>query len=512
MSLANSQSNSPYPPGFTDWPQADRDKYYAEEAAKYRLKNSEQSRCGKIEPRADFAEFEPGPDPEIDWSEPKPLPDGLLPVAPFQMDFLPASIAPWVADITERMQCPPDFVGITAIVSLGSVIGRKICIKPQRRTDWFEVPNIWGLIIGSPGAMKSPAMSEALKPLQRLEMAARKEHEQALKSFATDAEVFALQKKDAQKRAERNIVNAKSIISALEPPAAPVAKRYILNDATYEKIGEILADNPNGILVFRDELVSLLRTLDREEYAAARGFYLTAWNGKDGYTFDRIIRGKTHIEAACISMLGSTQPGRIAVYLHRTANESSSDDGLIQRFGLLVWPDQSFEWNEIDRYPDIQAKDKAYKAFELLSNLTPESVGATQGEFGGLPYLRFTEAAQIHFSQWRRDFEKRQRSGELSPSLETHFAKYRKLIPSLALINHLADGGSGPVTEEAILRALALAEYLESHARRVSVQNWISSPFRIGAPVTASRPLNFAVMRLIMFSPQLLPLSLYWQI
>ena len=46
--------------------------------------------------------------------------------------------------------------------------------------------------------------------------------------------------------------------------------------------------NPNGVLAHRDELVSLLKTLDREEFAAARGFFLTAWNGKDRYTFDRI--------------------------------------------------------------------------------------------------------------------------------------------------------------------------------------------------------------------------------
>jgi hypothetical protein len=33
------------------------------------------------------------------------------------------------------------------------------------------------------------------------------------------------------------------------------------------------------------------------------------------------------------------------------------------------------------------------------------------------------------------------------------------------LINQLADGGHGPVTEEATLRALAFSEYLEAHAR-----------------------------------------------
>ena len=66
-----------------------------------------------------------------------------------------------------------------------------------------------------------------------------------------------------------------------------------------------------------------------------------------------------------------------------------------------------------------------------------------------------------------RNLERRLRSGEMSPALEGHLAKYRKLVPSLALINHLADGGAGPVSQRALLKALAAAYYLESHARRV---------------------------------------------
>src|SRR5262249_25432861 len=56
----------------------------------------------------------------------------------------------------------------------------------------------------------------------------------------------------------------------------------------------------------------------------------------------------------------------------------------------------------------------------------------------------------------------------MSPALEGHLAKYRTLVPALALINHIADGDqSGAVSQNALLRALALANYLEGHARRV---------------------------------------------
>jgi hypothetical protein len=40
------------------------------------------------------------------------------------------------------------------------------------------------------------------------------------------------------------------------------------------------------------------------------------------------------------------------------------------------------------------------------------------------------------------------------------------LSRALALISHLADGGIGAISETAILRALAFADYLETHAKR----------------------------------------------
>jgi hypothetical protein len=252
----------------------------------------------------------------------------------------------------------------------------------------------------------------------------------------------------------------------LSEPEKPAQRRYIVNDTTYEALGEILADNPIGSLAFRDELVSLLKTLDKEENSSARGFFLTAWNGTSGYSFDRIIRGKTHIEAACLSLIGSTQPGRLAEYIGRAVSGGSGDDGLIQRFSLLVWPDQGPEWKESDRYPDSSAREAAWGVFRRLDELTPQSVGAQRDEFEAIPFLRFDEGALAFFREWRADLERRLRSDDLSPSLESHLAKYRTLVPSIALINHLADGGEGDISKPAVVRSLALSQYLETHARR----------------------------------------------
>jgi Protein of unknown function (DUF3987) len=55
----------------------------------------------------------------------------------------------------------------------------------------------------------------------------------------------------------------------------------------------------------------------------------------------------------------------------------------------------------------------------------------------------------------------------MAPALEAHLAKYRKLVPALALINHLVDNGQNEISQHAMRKALAFSKYLESHARRL---------------------------------------------
>jgi putative DNA primase/helicase len=133
----------------------------------------------------------------------------------------------------------------------------------------------------------------------------------------------------------------------------------------------------------------------------------------------------------------------------------------------MVYPDVSPYWKEVDRSPDGVARATVNKLAERLDNLNPVDIGADADIYGGVPFLRFDDAAQALFSEWRAALEHRLRSGEEHPAIVSHLSKYRKLIPSLALINHLCDATQGPVSEAALLRAIAYGEYLETHARRI---------------------------------------------
>ena len=407
--------------------------------------------------------------------KPEPLPDELLPVAPFDFELMPESLRPWVMDICERMQCPPEFVAVPAMVGLGAVIGRKVGIRPQGNTDWTVTANQWGVLVGRPGMQKSPAIDAALAPLKRLAAQANSAYQNDMAEYEQQKIIAKLRQEAWEKEAKKALKdNPNADLKCpmnIEDPDHPILRRYIANDTTPESLGELLRQNPNGILAFRDELVSLLKGLDREDRAEGRGFYLTGWNGDSAYTFDRIGRGlHMHIEAVCLSLFGGTQPGRLSEYIRIAVKGGSADDGLIQRFGLMVWPDTSAEWKEVDRWPDNEAKNRAFQVYDMLDRLDPMAIGASQdtdidGDPEGMPYLRFEPTALELFQEWRANLEVMLRGG-LHPALESHFAKYRKLIPSLALIIHLADGNHGPVTKEATLKALAWGEYLQTHAYR----------------------------------------------
>lgn len=410
---------------------------------------------------------------ETTWDEPLPLPDGLPPVKKFDFALLPEALRPWIHDIAERLQCAADFVAVGVMAALGSLIGRKLGIRPQAETDWTEVPNQWALAVGRPGVLKSPALVQATGPLKRLAAKAQAEYETAQAEYEIQSRAASMKVDAAKKRAaemlKKNPEADISAVFAVPIPDAPQLRRYVANDSTPAALAELLRFNPNGLLVFRDEIVSLLKGLDREDNAEGRGLYLTAWNGDSPYTIDRITRGQNlHIPAVCISLLGSTQPGRLSEYVCHAVRGGAGDDGLIQRFGLAVWPDTDGTWVNVDRHPDEAAKERAYAVFDRLADLDTGTVGA-QVDFDGdsIPYLRFSADALALFTAWRTDLEHRLRSDEMHPALESHLAKYRKLVPTLALVTYIADDGRGPVTAEATRKALAWADYLESHARRI---------------------------------------------
>ena len=410
--------------------------------------------------------------PAATWPNPRPLPDGLRLVPELPAALIPEPLRPWLEDVAERLQVPVEYPTTTAIVSLASVIGSQMRLRPKRQDDWAVTPNLWGAIVGPPSSMKSPAISEALRPLYRLVREAEDDHKKRLKTYQLKKEKAEIRKlkrrEDLKRAAKKNALD--SFEADIEDEAEePVERRYLVNDSTVEKYGELLSESPNGLLYYRDELTGWLRSLDDERRANDRAFFLEAWNGAP-YAYDRIGRGSLKIANTTTSIFGGIQPSPLTAYL-RGALAVGGDDGLLQRFQMAVYPDPPKDWREVDRWPETSARNKAFEVFSACANLEARKIESQQDE-DGRAFLRFDEAAQEFFYQWHGDLMRTLRAREFAhPLLESHFGKYPKLMPSLALIFHLSDvvtgKASGAVSLDAAQRAAAWVQFVWAHAQRI---------------------------------------------
>ena len=112
------------------------------------------------------------------------------------------------------------------------------------------VPNLWGAIVGRPGVKKSPALNEALKPLHRLQATEFEQWQLAHEAWQLDCKVEELAAADREKKAKglanKDKAAARALLTPAGVPAEPTARRYIVNDATVEKLGELLQQNQWG--------------------------------------------------------------------------------------------------------------------------------------------------------------------------------------------------------------------------------------------------------------------------
>lgn len=431
-------------------------------------------------------------DAAASWPQPTAVKTELPPAPSFDgPTLLPKVLSDFVLDEADRMPCSPDYVAAALIVGLGAVIGARCAIKPKRRDDWIVTPNLFGGVVGEPSSKKTPAISTALRFLDRLEAKEAERHAERLKVHEGEKAAFAARQSAIQSAMKKaaggkgdglKMDGAVADMQALVPPEEPKQRRFKTNDGTVAKIGDIMAASPGGLLVFRDELVGLLSSWDREGNEGDRAFYLEGFNGTGSFNIDRIGRGSLFVKTLCLSVFGGIQPELMERYLAAMVN-SLDNDGRVQRFQVLVYP-EPVEWVWRDRGPAKGAREAVRDLFDRLADFDPMQDGAAAADdFVKLPWFHFDDAAQEVFIEWTTDLHINRIAVEQNPLMCQHLSKFEKLFCALALILHLGEGRIGPVRADTAMRAAAWCAYLEGHARRVYAMVEVSK-------VTAARILG----------------------
>jgi hypothetical protein len=407
------------------------------------------------------------------WPEPELLEANLSKVLPCPVHALPKVVGNIVEDESFRINCPTDFVAISLLVMTSSIVARNIVIQPkQQDTGWLVTPNLWGMLIGSPSTKKSPSMKITNSIIKNLSKVLDQKFNQELAQYEIAQTMSEWGNNDIQSKARElfkkgNTTAAQELLTHTGADSSsatePKIPRLEVNDTTTEKLGEILADNPRGVLVTRDELSGWLSSLAKPERSSDRAFYLESSDGGAAFTFDRIGRGTKKIDPLRLAILGGIQPGVITSYIRNATSGGKGADGLTQRFQMAGYPDE-VKFSEVkDQAPDL-ASPKILEG--KLGAIIDWSTKCEE------PYvLTFTGDAYALSMGWLNQNELLVRDPELHPALQSHFAKYPKLFLSLAGIIHTIDSDNVPcapkIDAEAVQKAIELVEYFKSHAERI---------------------------------------------
>tara|TARA_R110000751_G_scaffold131987_1_gene234367 strand:+ start:2755 stop:5019 length:2265 start_codon:yes stop_codon:yes gene_type:complete len=426
--------------------------------------------------------------------KPKPISQTLPPVKTLTSNMMPKLLWDYASNSAERLSVPIEYAAVPLIVSFGSVIGTKLSIYPKMYDNWEVVPNFYGAIVGNPSSKKTPSLTEGLKPISYLEALAEKSHvndklehdtqKEINKHMtkATEKQLSDLAKKltnqtddDAEISQDDFKAKAQELAEAKQSDELmPEMKRYSTNDGTIESIGELENKHKNGMLIIRDELTAWFASLDGDTNSQNKSFFLEGFNGLGSFKVDRIGRGHVPVSNHCLSVIGGIQPDKLEYYLSKTM-KGLGNDGLIQRFQLMVYPDPLPNSKERDLPPDKQSRDAIYNLFETIDGMQLGDFmryGANPiDDYHKRPYYRFTDDAFQVFMNWYDALKLKASEAEHSIIAE-HLIKYAKTVPSLALVFHLVDciehnTSLGAVNINALRAALAWCEVLESHMMRI---------------------------------------------
>lgn len=418
---------------------------------------------------------------ELPWPDLGTLPPPRTPAQSMPIDLLPRGVASYVTAEAAGLGACIEFVAVPLVVAAGSLLGRTLAVRPRRRNRWTITPNLWGALVGRPSAMKSPSGSAGLLPLRRLAAEALEEHQHARAASKARTDVLKAKRDSILRTAKKtsDIDGMTKEIAALDEQMEAarlvgVRRRHVVNDATVEALQNILSENPRGVLQVRDELAGFFASLSKDGHEADKPFYLEAYEGglSGSYESDRIARGNVRAPSPCLSIFGTIQPGRLARLVAGAVAGRDGADGFLQRFQLIVWPDEPGEGRGEDREPDHAALDGIVTVFRSLDRANRVRFFGAEQEDGAPDFLRFCPTAQVMFDDWLEEHFDAVRAAADSPAFEEYLVKQRKTIPALALIFHALDvaagvAPAGPISVGALDLAINWAAFLRIHGEKL---------------------------------------------
>jgi len=235
----------------------------------------------------------------------------------FPIENLPSIVRELSQQAQSKLNFPVQYTAMSMLCAAAIAIGRTRVIRVN--STWVEKPIFFIAIIGDPGAIKTPAVSLAFRPLEKINSERIDQYNKAVAQIKKEA-------KDSGADALR--------------PVFPRSGQLILKDSTLEALFKVHKSNPAGVGYRSDELTGWLGSMDKYRKGGNDvSVWLSIFNG-EGMIINRKEEDEVvSLNETCVSVIGSIQPKVFYYYFHGRLRENGllarilqvydNDDGML---------------------------------------------------------------------------------------------------------------------------------------------------------------------------------------
>lgn len=365
----------------------------------------------------------------------------------FPLEIFPKAIRDIIEALEEYENYNVDFTSGSFLTVFAAAMGNTWSVRFM--TGWVSRPIIYMVLVGSPSCGKTPPLQQAVAPLLKLD---------------GEYDMIYCKEMETYRRWERMSAKQREKHSLPEEMKMPQRKCHVVVDSTVEALIGALRDNPRGVLIYKDEIDSLLSNFNRYN-GSDEGYFLSLFSGTP-FKYSRKSNNE-HIFLAnpYCSIIGTTQPGRLGEQF----GGKRMMNGFSSRF-LKVYPeiDKMPSWNDT-AMPDgvLEEWERIIRKVVTVTPSTDQEGKATSIE------LLFSQEAKLRVIQWKDEVNNKVYAETdsdavraLCGKLETYLVRFCLVIQ----IMHCICGESGmdkiePGTAELAIR---LTEYFRNMESRIA--------------------------------------------
>lgn len=365
----------------------------------------------------------------------------------FPLGIFPASVRHIVESLQKYEHYQVDFTAVSFFTAFAAAMGNTWSARFM--TGWVSRPILYVVLVGPPSCGKTPPLRQAVAPLLKLDEASDRIYAQEIRQYRTWEKLTAKQRKQQ---------------SLPEEMEMPQRKCHVVVNSTIEALVSALRDNPRGVLIYNDEIDSLLSNFNCYS-GSDESYFLSLFSGTPFKYTRKSNNEYIFLPNPYCSIIGSTQPGMLSSLF----GGKRSQNGFSSRF-LKVYPDIATmpSWNEASMPEEVL--DEWERIIRQVDAVQPPA--GQEGKTNSLE-LFFSQAAKQCLIRWKNEVNSRiyvesesEAEKALCGKLETYLIRFCLVIQVMRGICGEAD--MNEVDEESADRAIRLTEYFRVMENRIA--------------------------------------------